>query len=114
MNATEVLAVEDELWFGGAEAYRRHLADDALVVVPGASLDRDQTIAAIDQAPRWSGLERHDERLLALGPSRLLVHYRAEASRADGQSYRALVSSVYQDASGRPQLVFHQQTPMPQ
>lgn len=113
MDAEAMRAVELALWLEGADAYRRHLADAAIIVTPGATLDRDATIAAIERSARWREVERHDERILTLGSGAMLIHYRAEAVREDGTGYAALVSSLYEPAEGRPMLVFHQQTPLP-
>lgn len=113
MGVDSLREVERALWFEGAAAYRRHLAHEALVVVPGATLDRRSTITAIEQAPRWQHLDMYDEQNRALGSSGLLLHYRAEAVRADGSDYTALVSSIYEEGGGDPWLVFHQQTPLP-
>ena len=52
MDLKQVLyGIERELATGDGVAYRRHLIDDAIVIVPGQRLDKQQTIAAIDASP---------------------------------------------------------------
>lgn len=113
MDVGRVWEVEESLWRDGADAFRRHLDESALVVVPGATLDKAQTVRAIEDAPRWERLERDGEQTRDLGRGLLLLHYRASAHRGDRAAYRAGVSSVYDTAGECPRLVFHQQTPEP-
>ncbi|MEA2444104.1 MAG: hypothetical protein QOJ12_1396, partial [Thermoleophilales bacterium] len=43
----ELLKIERELGGGTGDTYRRHLTEDAVVVVPGAAITREQTAFAI-------------------------------------------------------------------
>lgn len=52
-TSTELFAIERELAAGAGDTYRRHLAPDAIMVVPGATLDRDATVEAMDASPGW-------------------------------------------------------------
>lgn len=106
----ELLRIEHELGTGDGDAYRRHLADDAVIVVPGMVLDRDACIAAMDQSPGWDETDIADARVVELGPDAAALTYRWRSRRGDA-TYEAAMSSVYVRREGRWQLALHQQTP---
>jgi hypothetical protein len=106
-----LLAIDRELGGGSADAYRHHLAEDAIVVVPGAVLDRDACIDSIEAAPRWDWFEISATRALQLTDRSALLNYRW-TSRRGATTYAAAMSSVYvRDDDGRWRLALHQQTP---
>jgi hypothetical protein len=106
----ELLQIEHELGAGSADAYRRHLAAEALLVLPNGVLDREACIAAMESSPGWDELEISDARTLALGDDGAVLTY-AWRSRRGEMSYTALMSSVYARRDGAWRLVLHQQTP---
>jgi hypothetical protein len=106
----DLLSIEHELATSTADAYRRHLAQDAVVIVPGGVLDRDACIAAIESSPAWDAFEITDARTLPLGPDAAVLTYHWHARRAD-DVYQATLSSVYGRRDGSWRLVLHQQTP---
>lgn len=104
--------LEREFWLGGADVYRRHLADDALMVFPGMVLPKSQTVDSIASAPRWTDVTFSDERLVWLAPDVVALVYHATASREhDPAPYSALASSIYVRRDGDWQLALHQQSP---
>jgi hypothetical protein len=107
-----LLGIESALAAGGADAYRQHLADEALVVVPGTVLDREATIEAIASSPGWDVATMDDARSLRLDDDTAVLTYRFDGRRGD-QAYVALLSSVYVQREGRWRMAFHQQTPLP-
>jgi hypothetical protein len=111
----QLMLVEERLANGSGEAYRRHLADDAVVVVPGAVLDRDACAAAMDASPGWDERELTDVRAISLSPDSAMLTYRWRSRRGE-QIYAAVMSSVYarRDGDRAWRLVLHQQTPEPQ
>jgi hypothetical protein len=109
---TDLLRIEEELAPGSSEAYRRHLADDAVVVVPGAVLTRDECIAAIGAAAPWDEHAIGDARTVRLGADAAVLTYRWHSRRGD-EHYAAVMSSVYAHRDGAWRLVLHQQTPQP-
>ncbi len=108
-----ILNIEHELADGDGSAYRRHLREDAIVIVPGRALDRDATIAAMDASPGWDSFSIVDERLLPLGGDAALLTYRFRGRRGESE-YEAILSSTYARDDGAWKLVFHQQTPLQQ
>jgi hypothetical protein len=108
----ELLRIEDELGAGAGDAYRRHLAEDAVVVVPGAVLEREACAAAMDASPGWDERSITDARTIALTHDSAVLTYRWRSRRGDS-TYAAVMSSVYARRDGAWRLVLHQQTPEP-
>jgi hypothetical protein len=106
-----LLGIESALAAGGADAYRQHLADEALVVVPGMVLDREATIEAIASSPGWDVATMDDATTLRLSEDTAVITYRFDGRRGE-EAYVALLSSVYVSREGRWLLAFHQQTPL--
>lgn len=107
-----LFAIERELAGGDGETYGRHLREDAVVIVPGESLDREGTIAAIDRAGGWDAFEITDQRAVQLGEDAALLTYRFGGARGDFH-YAATLSSAYvRGRDGEWKLAFHQQTPL--
>jgi hypothetical protein len=107
----ELYEIEHTLGDGDGDAYRRHLMDDAVVVVPGDAMGKEETARAIDAGPRWDDTAFADERLVRLGDDVALLVYRFDGVRGDDR-YAALMGSVYVERDGRWRLAFHQQTPL--
>jgi hypothetical protein len=113
----ELLSIEQSLWKGGVDAYRRALDDDCLVAFDqqaGVST-RDEVAGTVEGAPRWKDLELQVEGLIQPTPDIAILTYRASAVRgADGsdERYRALISSGYVKRHDTWKLMFHQQTPL--
>lgn len=108
-----LIGLEEGLWKGGGDLYRERLAEDALLIVPGAVLTKEETAAAIEASPRWTSVSIEDPRLVELGEGSALVIYRASARRdGDAGPYKALVGSAYVRRDGDWELAFHQQTPL--
>ena len=104
------MEIERELAAGAGDTYRRHLADEAVVVVPGAVLDRAQCVAAMDESPGWDDWEITDARVIELGPESAVLTYRWRSARGES-AYSAVLTSVYARRDGAWKLVVHQQTP---
>lgn len=108
-----LLEIEHELAAGSGDAYRRRLADDARVIVPGQALTKDETVAAMDDSPGWDEVAIEDVRLLALGDDGAVLTYRFAGSRGTDFHYAALMSSAYARTPDGWKLRLHQQTPLP-
>jgi hypothetical protein len=106
-----LLAIERALGGGTGDTYREHLTDDAVVVVPGAAITREQTAFAIDATPGWDDFEITDERVVELNEGSAVLTYRWSSRRGD-ETYEALMSSVYVNRDGEWKLALHQQTPV--
>ena len=108
----QLLEIERALGGGTGDAYREHLTDDAVVVVPGAAITREQCAYAIDATPGWDDFEITDERVVELTGDSALLTYRWSSRRGD-ETYEALMSSVYvRQGDNSWKLALHQQTPV--
>ncbi len=107
----ELLRLERRLALEGAPAYEELLHRDALVVVPGAVLNKDECIAAIAASPLWDriGMEPfwHFET-----SDTASIAYRFTGSRGSDE-YQAVMLSGYLLEDGLPRLIHHQQTQEP-
>ena len=113
-NNTESMLWDQErgFWRGEAGYYDRNLAQNVVMVFPRMTLDRDQTIASIAGAPRWTTVTFDKQQCLPLSGEVIALHYQAVAERAgDPSPYRALVTSVYVRRGAEWLLAIHQQTP---
>ena len=112
--ADTLWAIERELAAGDGATYRRHLRDDAIVIVPGAKLDIEHTVAAMEGSPGWEEFAFAEETFRLLGEGVAMLSYRFDGRRRDS-NYAAILTTVYvrdgDDAAWK--LVLHQQTPIP-
>lgn len=93
--------------------YDAVLAPEVLMLFPGGLVidDRTTVVASMLQAD-WSGFELLDVRVVILSPTSAVLAYRVVATRGDGSSYEALLSSAYRKIDSSWRLVLHQQTPV--
>src|SRR4051794_17478169 len=107
----EIWSLETALWLKGIEQFEAVLGPTCLLALPGIGvLDRDQTIASLKDAPRWSKVTMREQRTAGDG-SALVLAYQAEGEREGGAPpYHALCSSTYVRHDGAWRMVQHQQT----
>lgn len=103
----ELMQIEHRLATGAGDEYREVLAHDALVIVPGAVLSKDECVAAMDASPGWDTVTLEGPRLVG-GDGFATVVYRFAGTRGD-TSYSAVLSSCYR--LPERELILHQQTP---
>jgi hypothetical protein len=111
-NADSTLwTLERQFWLAGADVYRRHVADEAVMVFPGLVLTKAQAVASIETAPRWVSVSFSEQRVVPLTPEVIGLVYRASASREHEPSpYTPLVTSLYIRRGHDWQLALHQQS----
>ncbi|MBB5923376.1 hypothetical protein FHR81_004447 [Actinoalloteichus hoggarensis] len=105
----ELLAVEKRLAHGSGDDYAEVLHDDALVIVPGAVLDRAQCIAAMNSSPGWDETAFSDTRLIETVHTATVAY--TFTGRRDDATYSATLASTYLRRDGDWRLLVHQQTP---
>jgi hypothetical protein len=97
----------------GAEFYGRLMTADGLMVLAhGAVLNRDEVIASLADAPRWSSYSISELREVDQGPGAAALVYRGEARRP-GATLTAWMTSCYVRRAGGWRLALYQQTPIP-
>lgn len=107
-----LLAYERDLSRGDGDVYRRLLTDDAVVIVPGMTLDKEQTAEAIDESPGWDTVDMTDVQLLRPNGETAVLTYRFSGRRGEQFTYEAQLSSVYVRGGDGWRLLLHQQTPV--
>ena len=94
----------------GGEHYQRSMTRDALMVVEGAMLGRDEILAAFRSTPPWESYELHEPAVIRLGDRAGMVVYRAVARRG-GDTVNLRMSTTYLYDDGAWHVAAHQQTP---
>jgi hypothetical protein len=110
----DLLDIEERLWTGGADAYRKHVDTECLIAFTQMAgvMTREEVAASVEAGPRWQDLDLHAEGMVRPADDVAVLTYWASAVRGQGERYRALVSSAYVRRDGRWKLTFHQQTPL--
>ncbi|MCP2031434.1 hypothetical protein L1277_001525 [Okibacterium sp. HSC-33S16] len=94
----------------GGEHYARAMTRDALMIVEGAVIGRNEVIAAFSAAAPWESYEIHEPALIRLGDRSGIVAYRAVATRG-GNTVELRMSTTYLYGGGAWHVAAHQQTP---
>jgi hypothetical protein len=108
----DLYELERVLGDGDGDTYREHLSDDAVVVVPGRAMTKEETVAAMDASAGWDESSFDDERFMRIGDDTALLNYRFSGRRGDAFRYTALMGSLYVQRNGAWKMVYHQQTPL--
>lgn len=102
-----LMTIERRLAEGSGTDYQEVLADDALVIVPGAVLNKNECVAAMNESPGWDSVELDSPRVIDCAGVATVV-YRFTGVRGDS-TYTAVLSSSYRLPEAT--LYLHQQTP---
>jgi predicted enzyme related to lactoylglutathione lyase len=114
--ASELLAIERQMWKNDAELYAANLTEDAMLVFAETGVISPETaLAAIRQENReyrrWAEVTFDDVRAVPLTPETAVLNYRATARWEHEQSSEvALCSTVYVRRAGRWKIALHQQS----
>lgn len=110
----EILALEHGFFTDGSpDFYRRVVAEDARLVVPGVGrLTKAQCVEAAAHAGPWAEHEIDRMEAVAVADGVVALSYHVTARRADQPLYEAWMTSVWRRGPGDWQLVAHQQTPV--
>ncbi len=110
-----LLREEHEGWHAiqrgdGGDHYYRSMTPDAVMIVPGAVIDREGVLAAFEGST-WDSYELHEPRVVRLGEKAAILAYRAVATRgADTVELRMSTTYLWDDGGWK--VALHQQTPM--
>lgn len=113
----ELIELEKQFWNAPPDGsvYENHMSSEGRVLMPSpaGSMDREQTIEAVEGSDAWSSYEFRDLKCHELNTDAATLTYRASATRSEpSQSFELLISSTYRKENGAWKLVTHQQTPL--
>ncbi|MDO5632685.1 MAG: nuclear transport factor 2 family protein [Paracoccus sp. (in: a-proteobacteria)] len=109
MSLRDLWAVEQAFWTDDAEQALAHVDAAAVMIFADAGiLDRPAIAKGLRDAPRWQSVSMTNQTTVEAGNTVVLA-YRADARR-EGQSYRALCSSIWVRQGEGWCLLAHQQT----
>jgi hypothetical protein len=107
----DLLAIEDNFWTGGPEAYERYVDETCLIAFSEmAGVMSRNDIAKSAEKGRWKDVSLKSKGIAQLSDASAVITYECNAKRKDDQPYHALVSSGYVKRSNGWKLAFHQQT----
>ena len=109
-----LLGIEERFWSGDEDFYRAHLDAECLLAFPelARAMTCEEVVDTVSDS-HWSQLVIEKVGFRRLGDAGAVLTYRAQAKRASGEPYHALVSSAYVRRDDGWKLAFHQQTPLP-
>lgn len=114
MDDARVWEFEESLWTGDADHYRESIDAEGLLVVPAPPfiLRGEDAAEAMAQTPRWETVEISEQQIMRPQEGLIVVAYKAEAKRAEGEPYVAHCTSTYRRLAHEDwRVVQHQQTP---
>lgn len=114
MDDDRVWAFEKSLWTGDAEQYHALIDEECAMVVPAPpyALQGEAAKKAVSDTPRWDEVEFADGKIVRPQEGLIVIAYRADAKRGDGEGYTAWCTSTYRRlAHDEWRVVQHQQTP---
>ena len=109
----DLLAIEEEIWTGGPEAYQKHMDEKCLVAFKDMSglISRKEIMKAAEKG-RWTNVSLNEKGTIELSAATMIITYECSANRHDGKPYHALVSSGYVKRGEGWKLAFHHHTPL--
>ena len=113
----ELYDIEQGFWLDGKEHFLKHVDAQCLLAFPKAGEmhgvhSREEVAATATNANRWRDLRMGNLQFLNGGDDFVIISYRADVTRADGEPYAALVSSAYVRRPDGWKLVLHQHSPI--
>lgn len=113
-NKEELLEIERGFWTGDSAYYEANADVECLVAFPQMA----QAMANADLAKtatkpnKWRDLDIKLKGMVEPGSDIVMLSYEARATRENGESYAALVSTGYVHRADGWKMMFHAQTPM--
>lgn len=114
MEDKQIWDFEEGLWTGDADHYRELIDPDCLMVLPAPPFvfTGPEAIAAVSDTPRWSSVALSEKSVTRPQEGLIVIAYKAEARKQDGESYSAHCTSVLRRLDHEKwRVVQHQQTP---
>lgn len=113
-NKQELLDIERGFWTGDSAYYEAHADVECLVAFPQmAKVMTNSELAGTASKPnRWRDLDIKLKGMVEPGSDIVMLTYEARATRENGESYAALVSTGYVHRADGWKMMFHAQTPL--
>lgn len=107
----DLMKLEEGFWTGGEDYYRDHLDDECLVAFADmAGVQGRDAIAKMAEERRWRDVSIEEKGFVNPTPDTAILSTETTATRADGQPYHAITSTVYVKRDGEWKMAFHGQT----
>lgn len=116
MEDARIWEFEESLWTGDAQHYRHLIDDECIMVLPAEPhiMTGKQAIEAVANTPRWSSVDLSERAVMRPEEGLIVIGYRAEASKEDGEAYKAWCSSTLRrQAHDEWRVVQHSQSLAP-
>lgn len=110
----ELFELEQGFWGGGEDYFREHTDRQCLLAFTGMTgvQPREGVAASARDPQRWRDLKMARKGFLQAADDVVFLSYEASATRANGEPYRALVSTGYVRRADGWKMAFHGQTPL--
>ncbi|MDG4877822.1 hypothetical protein P9273_22210 [Mesorhizobium sp. WSM4935] len=113
-NKQELLDIEKGFWSGGSAYYEANADMECLVAFPqmAKAMTNAELAATASEPNRWRDLDITLKGMVEPGSDIVMLTYEARATRDNGESYAALVSTGYVHRADGWKMMFHAQTPI--
>ncbi|CDX38461.1 conserved hypothetical protein [Mesorhizobium sp. ORS 3359] len=113
-NKQELLDIEKGFWTGDSDYYEANADVECLVAFPqmAKAMTNAELAATASKPNRWRDLDIKLKGMVEPGSDIVMLTYEARATRENGESYAALVSTGYVHRADGWKMMFHAQAPM--
>ncbi|RUX24243.1 hypothetical protein EOA23_22460 [Mesorhizobium sp. M2A.F.Ca.ET.042.01.1.1] len=113
-NKQELLDIEKGFWTGDSAYYEANADVECLVAFPqmAEAMTNAELAGTASKPNRWRDLDIKLKGMVEPGSDIVMLTYEARATRENGESYAALVSTGYVHRADGWKMMFHAQTPI--
>ena len=113
-NKQELLDIENGFWTGDSTYYEANADTECLVAFPrmAKAMTNAELAATASKPNKWRDLDIKLKGMVEPGSDIVMLTYEARATRENGESYAALVSTGYVHRADGWKMMFHAQTPL--
>jgi hypothetical protein len=111
----ELLVLEKRFWTGDSAFFEQNTDSECLVALSlemAGVMGNKDLAGTVKDGNRWKALEFDLKGTVQPSDDVVMLTYGANATRANGETYDALVSTGYVRRSDGWKMMFHQQTPL--
>jgi len=113
-NKEELLDIEKGFWSGDSAYYEANADVECLVAFPrmAQAMSNADLAKTATKPNKWRDLDIKLKGMVEPGSDIVMLAYEARATRENGESYAALVSTGYVHRADGWKMMFHSQTPI--